>query len=844
MKPGFDWQTEEEGDWEAVVAQTDTAVSRRRPAWWHIVLLLVVLAAGGFALNKQITQRVEAATEETKDDVKIAYQFAAQAGLDGDKALFKSVLSGRDAAWLAVQQQLVADGLFLNRPAFGLQLAEGNNLGEVQEIELAPGFDAAEVTAVYHYQILTPQGRSEDVRLLQTAVLRYGANRWLLAPPLEPFWGDWQSKDGRLLTLIYPTRDAALAERLLNDLDEILAQMCTTLDGLTCPENFRVRVRLESDAGVLADNGTELLFLESGNRLTLPTPTLVGLPVDDAGYNALLRGYGAQIVEAAVNNLVAYDCCQHASFQQALVDWQLSQLDLQAWPPIEIDYARLVDSWLGSSALEVLWSNRPLSSVDLFQMHLYTLMDYLLTSGEVETAVVEMQHALNDRLSYTTWMGSVLGGTGRRIALEAEWMVFVMNHASQTMTPPPPETYPDASVQLVCLPPSQGESNVLLYDMVEQSWRNVFANTFEEGRVGWVDTMTLPNMYVVYSYDQVSDAGISPANMQISIWRDDEEIAVFTPDMKDRGYLYINGIDPTGRYLQRVDFLDGGEATYWLVDLAQCENGRCSTTPLDGYMFWSPSGKNALVVSPQRSFAANNDNPMFSYLQVQLTDGAGQNGQVLGLGSMPVWLTDEQFAYIRPLNPEDGVESTQELLLVNINGEEQVVLTNDTLLEALPEADRPTQLLLYLHDAAVYNGQIKLALTARSSLIYRLDATQWYYLVTLEPDGTLVSTQTIAAENISDNVVSLSPDGQWLAYSQLVSPSTGQRTITLTNTDSSEQTQIIADSDVIAWSPDGRWLAYNRDHNLILNLLGTDYRQVVEHNLDNCWQIGWTTNNQ
>ncbi|GAB4266079.1 MAG: hypothetical protein Kow0080_06980 [Candidatus Promineifilaceae bacterium] len=839
MKPGFDWQTEEEGDWEAVVAQTDTAVSRRRPTWWHVVLLLVVLAAGGFALNKQITQRVEAATEETKNDVKAAYQFVTRVGLDGDEALFKTVLSGRDAVWLEVQQLLVADDLFLNRPAFGLQLVDGASPAVVQEIILAPGFDTAEVTAVYPYQARTPQDRPETVRLLQTAVFRYGANRWLLAPPLEPFWGEWQSKDGRLLTLIYPERDAALAKRLLDDLDEILAQMCTTLDGLTCPASFRVRVRLENDVAMLADNGKRLHFLESGNRLTLPTPTLVGLPVDDAGYNALLRGYGTQIVEAAINNLVAYDCCQHAPFQQALVDWQLAQLDLQAWPPIEIDYARLVDSWLGSSALEVLWSNRPLSSADLFQMHLYTLVDYLLASGDVETAVVEMQHALNDRLSYTTWMGSVLGGTGRRIAMETEWMVSVMNHANLTMTSPPPDAYPDASVQLVCLPTSQGESSVLQYDMVEQSWHNVFANTFEEGRVGWVDTMTLPNMYVVYGYDQVSNSGISPANLQISVWRDGEEIAVFTPDMTDRSYLFINGVDPTGRYLQRVDFLDGGETTYWLVDLTQCENGRCPTKPLDGYLFWSPTGNHTLIMSRQNTFAANNGNPSFSYLQLQLADAVGQNGQNLGLGSMPVWLTDEQFAYVRPLHPEDGVESTQELLLANIDGEEQVILTNDTLLAALPETERPNQLLLYLHDAAVYNGQIKLALTARSSLIYRLDATQWYYLVTLQPDGTLVSTQTIAAENISDNVVSLSPDGQWLAYSQLVSPTTGQRTITLAHTDSGEQTQIVADSDVIAWSPDGRWLAYNRNHSLILNLLGTDFRQVVEHNLDNCWQIGW-----
>ncbi len=65
--------------------------------------------------------------------------------------------------------------------------------------------------------------------------------------------------------------------------------------------------------------------------MTLPTPTLLGVPVDEGGYQALFEAYGTQLAIALVNRFVDEECCgTEARFRAAARD-MLADLGLDPW---------------------------------------------------------------------------------------------------------------------------------------------------------------------------------------------------------------------------------------------------------------------------------------------------------------------------------------------------------------------------------------------------------------------------------------------------------------------------------------------------------------------------------
>ena len=46
-----------------------------------------------------------------------------------------------------------------------------------------------------------------------------------------------------------------------------------------------------------------------GSGLTLPTPSLIGRPLDDAGYAALRAGYAPLIAGGGIAEIVGWRCC-------------------------------------------------------------------------------------------------------------------------------------------------------------------------------------------------------------------------------------------------------------------------------------------------------------------------------------------------------------------------------------------------------------------------------------------------------------------------------------------------------------------------------------------------------
>ena len=173
-----------------------------------------------------------------------------------------------------------------------------------------------------------------SITLERILVLRRGRERWLHFAPQRSFWGNWQTAHSQYITLSYPQRDEELAEQLLDDLDQDVADMCNALPEDNCTPDFLLHIRLDNDPRSLVDmaDPSNILTPAAGNIVRLPTPSLVGIPVDEDGYQALRQGYAAHVLTAAITANVHYTCCENGLLYQALIDKHLSQFGLRPWP--------------------------------------------------------------------------------------------------------------------------------------------------------------------------------------------------------------------------------------------------------------------------------------------------------------------------------------------------------------------------------------------------------------------------------------------------------------------------------------------------------------------------------
>jgi hypothetical protein len=162
-------------------------------------------------------------------------------------------------------------------------------------VELAPDWQEAVVT---YDQMYAPAETTTLIRLQQTQLYQLDGSRWLQAPPDADFWGETRHYDGQWLTLLYPARDAAWAQRLAADLDAELAVLCAERD---CAAE--VQVRLATEPTSLADLSDLLTPVFNGRYHILPTFTLAGLPLDEVSYQALYQGYTRRIITVFQDSL-------------------------------------------------------------------------------------------------------------------------------------------------------------------------------------------------------------------------------------------------------------------------------------------------------------------------------------------------------------------------------------------------------------------------------------------------------------------------------------------------------------------------------------------------------------
>ena len=295
----FDWVTEDETEWPGEAAAEKRP--KKRPSWQFPLIILVVLALTIGGLYSIINRRADAAEEAIKDDVRRTHELMLEAADEGDVELFTTFLSGANSRWLELQRETVDQKRFDETPWLGFRLDERPY--RLDEVTLSPTLDEATVTYTRWYENGEMVGG--EFALQHTVIYRRGEDRWLLAPPVADFWGREITIRNAQLTLAYPERDETPARRLAGDLLSSLPQICDELRSGECPDGWRIEVQL--------DTGLETKIFPARIEgdfddltLVLPTPSLLGVPLDGVGYDALLQSYQARLHREVLASLEQY----------------------------------------------------------------------------------------------------------------------------------------------------------------------------------------------------------------------------------------------------------------------------------------------------------------------------------------------------------------------------------------------------------------------------------------------------------------------------------------------------------------------------------------------------------
>jgi hypothetical protein len=588
MNKNFDWQTEDAADGDDLppgAATTPVSPGRSwlRPSWW---LLAGLLLLGSWLVYQQVTTRVNEAEAAATADLLASHDLLLRAAAEQDKDIVLALLSGRNSVWPAIQSSLVTDGLWLERPSLGLSYQKAPT--EAVSVTLSADLFTAELVYETVYQTET----AEPITLQQTAAYRRGVDRWLYAPPEAGYWGELQHQEYPHLTLRYRQRDADLVRRLGPDLNQAITDLCLRVEGMHCPADFRVYVEFDPHPSSLFLQNRAVLphYATGAYRYQLPTPSLIGRPLDEAGYQALSRGYTVWLLSGIVADQTDYSCCRHAAIFWALFDYQLSQMGLKAWPVDETLYRQLAaeEHLLDGRKLAAFWGAEDVAELTTEEGWVaYLLVDYLLREMPRQSPAA-WQNMLDTDQELYHWPGIIelVGRAGgyQVLANEIIWYAYL-----QSLSPTPAASSPSpAQALLLSCQETTGnratDTRLLHYTPSTGQWQAA-------GRFAGY-----PALYTAPDYSKVLFMGHDDSSTarlpQISQWQNGE-IQLRSPpgfNLSTKGEFTADG-----RFL--TVYQHGGQDSYSaLLDLTRCdEDTGCLLYPLQGEILWSPDGRRSLI---------------------------------------------------------------------------------------------------------------------------------------------------------------------------------------------------------------------------------------------------------
>ena len=607
----FDWHTEEERlpQW---LPQGEGRPARRR-MWITVLIAGLLLALASYGIWRQVQRGLAAAEQSARESVHGVHDLAGRAAAEADEELLVSLLSGRDPAWTTAQKKRLRSGLLFSGAVqpFGLRPA-----GEsaVTDVEFDPELLEATVSAEQGYVVTQTTGITEHIVLRGTHFYRQGAQRWLLSPPPEGFWGDTKTARGTRLTLSFPERDETTALRLAQDIDEKLGEMCAMLSDLDCPPGFTMKVELSADPA-------SFLSLEpipsASTELTLPTPTLVGVPVDEEGYQALFRGYAARVAAAGITSLVEYDCCRRVLFFKASLDWQLYHLGLQGWPLTVPRYLAAIDSLAGPAWFQMLWYRESLAERPPAERALALgAVELLLDDGPASASPPLLQRTLLTAGIPGDWLQLV----SKYRSLPAFYQVLqshLMEQANERQTFPPP---PDQDLILSCYADGTGH----LYRYHPDTGRLAEEPAEREStsrRVPLPESEGAPS-----SSPRLDEPIVFLQRREEPSPRRPERKYVFRPDIFSQVY---STLDAKGRFIAMQIMAYGPQLAFVPISGEQCGE-QCPQWQNGGaYAVHSPDGQDILWQQGGRVWR-----------------GEGDQAHPVGRGSFPFWLDRATYGYL------------------------------------------------------------------------------------------------------------------------------------------------------------------------------------------------------
>lgn len=335
--PDLDWQILDEGADDSPEESPAAAEPSRpeRSRWPTALLALLALGVFGAIFYAQVLSPVEQARTSARDGALSGHQAVQTAVASSDGEAFAALLSGSDQEWARQQRLLFDRGLLPSHGVLEMRAAAADP--RVVAVDLSRDLDLAQILTEQTYSVNVGNGRTETMTLQRTDFYRLEDERWLWSPPPADFWGMRRVVRGRRLTVSYPDRDKPIAQRLAGDLDALLVEMCTDLAGIRCPDDLHVELRLQTDPLGLTEASWGATVFGRPTSLgsipvDLPTPTLAGLPLDEAGYQAFYRGYGLRVAKAAFASAVDWQASDPHSFYHAALGRWLIESGLRPWP--------------------------------------------------------------------------------------------------------------------------------------------------------------------------------------------------------------------------------------------------------------------------------------------------------------------------------------------------------------------------------------------------------------------------------------------------------------------------------------------------------------------------------
>jgi hypothetical protein len=340
MKAHFDWQTEEsslQGDAEFTA---NIPSSRRTLGCLTFTIILAVIIISAFIWLVNDTQ--SNAVASVKEDVLLAFELRQQAAGVGDGELFSALLSSKDIAWKRDQERLFASNLINDRITLGL--TANSPTMDHYSLDLSSDLQQAELSFVQEYRTGEVFGSDPEIKLLRTLTFDLEDGRWKYAPPDPPFWGPWKEEEGKFISITYPERDSEFAAPLVNLIDGHLKGLCTNVreenqfGRVFCQGNERWRIRLRTDEEALLNLAESSKVGSSEFDFDLPTPTIVGVPLNEKDLGVYFKLYTKSILQRMESALLTtapfpdqhiYALC----FQHPLSGQHLYQFDwrLRSW---------------------------------------------------------------------------------------------------------------------------------------------------------------------------------------------------------------------------------------------------------------------------------------------------------------------------------------------------------------------------------------------------------------------------------------------------------------------------------------------------------------------------------